>query len=93
MIHRVDLTKRARKDLTKSPRHIQMKFRVWVSSVEAIGLTETRKGSGWHDEPLQGDREGQRSIRLNRQWRAIYVEMAHGAVELALVEEVMPHDY
>ncbi len=93
MIHRVELTKRARKDLEAAPRHVQMKFRVWVSSVESVGLTETRKAAGWHDEPLQGDRQGQRSIRLNRQWRAIYVERPDGTPEFARVEEVMPHDY
>lgn len=52
-----------------------------------------RKVPGFHDEPLKGDRKGQRSIRLNRAYRAIYVVSKGGAVELVSVEEVSKHDY
>jgi plasmid maintenance system killer protein len=37
--------------------------------------------------------EAARSIRLNRQWRAIYEVQPDGDVVLVLVKEVMPHDY
>ncbi|STX29298.1 Uncharacterised protein [Legionella beliardensis] len=33
---------------------------------------ETRKSPGWHDEPLKGERAGQRSIRLNKQGCNLY---------------------
>jgi hypothetical protein len=34
----------------------------WVDDVEERGLEEVRKIPGWHDEPLKGERKGQRSI-------------------------------
>lgn len=49
------------------------KFAAWVQSVELVGLEEVRKVAGFHDEALKGNRKGQRSIRLNRAYRAIYV--------------------
>jgi len=64
-----------------------------VASVESKGLEEVRRQPGWHDEPLKGQRRGQRSIRLNRQWRAIYVVLSDGTVEFCEVREVTPHDY
>jgi len=48
---------------------------------------------GLHDEPLKEDRQGQRSIRLNRAYRAIYVERDEGEVELVEVIEVNKHEY
>jgi len=56
-----------------SVQYIQEKFRAWLVAVNKTGLEETRKRPGWHDEPLVGERKGQRSIRLNKQWRAIYI--------------------
>ena len=35
---------------------------------------------GFHDEPLRGQRHGQRSIRLNRAYRAIYVISSDGSI-------------
>ena len=49
------------------------KLLAWVGNVEAKGLEEVRKLPGYHDEPLKGQRQGQRSIRLSRAYRAIYV--------------------
>jgi proteic killer suppression protein len=48
---------------------------------------------GYHDEPLHGQRAGQRSIRLSRQWRAIYVTLSDGRVEFIELQEVNPHAY
>ncbi len=67
MITVVKMTKQAIKELKRTPLYIQEKFRAWLVAVNKVGLAETRKRSGWHDEPLHGDRKGQRSIRLNRQ--------------------------
>jgi proteic killer suppression protein len=46
-----------------------------------------------HDEPLKGDRQGQRSVRLNRAYRAIYVEREDDEVALVDVIEVNKHGY
>lgn len=81
------------KQLDKVPEIIVRKFRLWVVLVEESGLREVRKTKGFHDEPLKGDRQGQRSIRLNRAYRAIYVERKSGVVELIEVLEVNKHEY
>lgn len=65
----------------------------WVGSVQTVGLEETRKSHGWHDEPLKGKWAGYRSIRLNIAYRAIYRVTKDGALELALVEAVNKQRY
>jgi proteic killer suppression protein len=93
MITRVDITEEALKTIKKAPKHVVRKLLKWVDDVEARGVEEVRKQRGWHDEPLKGDRKGERSIRLNRQWRAIYVELKDGTIDFLEVREVTPHDY
>ena len=93
MIRRVELSKLARKQLKKMPRHIVENLASWVDDVETRGMEEIRKILGYHDEPLHGDRQGQRSIRLSRDYRAIYVVKDDGEIEFVLVEEVSKHDY
>lgn len=93
MITEVKILRRALKDLKRTPLYIQEKFRAWVVAVKQVGLETTRQSPGWHDEGLQGRRKGQRSIRLNKQWRAIYVIKQSGVIEFVEVSEVMPHDY
>lgn len=61
-------------------------------AIELQGLEEVRKVPGYHDEPLKGKRAGQRSIRLNRSYRAIY-EIKEEQVEFVSVREVGKHDY
>ena len=58
------LNKRAQKQLRKIPTHIQGELQSWIESVEAFGIEEIRIIPGYHDEPLTGQRSGQRSIRL-----------------------------
>ncbi len=60
------------KQLDRIPEFIAEKFLIWVSLVEESGIREVRKLKGFHDEPLKGKRQGQRSIRLNKAYRAIY---------------------
>ncbi|CAE79191.1 type II toxin-antitoxin system RelE/ParE family toxin [Bdellovibrio bacteriovorus] len=93
MIHEVRLSKKAKADLLKVPKHIVVKFRLWVLSIEKVGLAEARKSPALHDEPLKGSRVGQRSIRLNKAYRAIYTLRADGAVEFLEVLEVNKHEY
>lgn len=92
MIARVEIAKLAAKQLRKLPQHIVDNLMIWVAAVEQDGLEETRKAPGYHDEPLKGDRSGQRSIRLSRAYRAIYA-IKKDAVEFVSVEEVSKHDY
>lgn len=88
----VVITHAARKALTKVPDHVQDKFLFWVSQVTQNGLAMVRQVPAFHDEPLKGQRKGQRSVRLSRQWRAIYtVTEAHTVVVTVL--EVTAHDY
>lgn len=82
----------ARKRLEKAPKQVQVKFFTWVEMVNTKGLEATRLIKAFHDEPLKGQRQGQRSIRLNRQWRAIYRLAKNGSVQIQVLE-VTPHDY
>lgn len=90
MLYRVVWSDKVDKSLSKLPDYIQRKFQAWAISVEERGLPEVRKLPGFHDEPLQGDRKGQRSIRLNR---AIYIERPDGKIQFVDVIEVNKHEY
>jgi proteic killer suppression protein len=92
MITKVELSARAKKDLRKLPQPIVAALRRWVDAVEHEGLEAVRKVPGYHDEPLGGDRKGQRSIRLSRAYRAFYV-ISKGSVVAVQVIEVNKHDY
>lgn len=81
------------KQLDRIPEVIARKFRLWVMLLEESGIREVRKNKGFHDEPLKGQRVGQRSIRLNRAYRAIYIELDGGEIELIEVLEVNKHEY
>jgi proteic killer suppression protein len=85
--------KRVQKQLERVPLQISRKFFAWVTAVRLAGLREIRKKPGFHDESLKGERAGQRSVRLNKAWRAIYVERNDLEVELIEVIEVNHHEY
>jgi len=88
---RVILNKKAQKQLQKIPVHIARNFRLWAIEVESIGIFEARKIPGFHDEPLTGVRQGQRSIRLSKSYRAFYIE--HDDAIIIEVIEVNKHEY
>ena len=88
----VILTPRAQKDLAKIPDYIQLKLASWSRDIEEFGLEQVRKVKGYHDEPLKGDRKGQRSIRLSKAYRAIYV-IEQGELRIIEVREVHKHKY
>lgn len=92
MIKIVKIDISIKKNFHRVPLLIKKKLFTWVAAVEERGLEEVKKIPGYHDEPLKGDRKGQRSIRLNKQWRAIY-RIINQKIEFVLVEEVTPHDY
>lgn len=81
------------KILSKLPKYIAEALQIWAALVEEMGIEEVRKISGYHDEPLSGDREGQRSIRLNKAYRAFYTIEENGEVKLIDVFEVNKHKY
>ncbi len=87
----VQFDKKAEKDLAKIPHQILKKLKMWVKLVNHQGIIMARKIPGYHDEPLAGDRKGQRSIRLNKAYRAIYIE-EQNSVKIIVIE-VNKHDY
>lgn len=89
---KVDLTS-VEKSIKKLPDHIVIKLLSWAKRVEIYGLEEIRKITGFHDEPLKGDRAGQRSIRLNKAYRAIYTIDHSGTIRIIKVIEVNKHEY
>ena len=93
VIQRVELRTLARKQLRRMPRHIVENLTAWVDDVETQGLEAVRKVPGYHDEPLHGDRQGQRAIRLSRAYRAMYVVKEDEEGTFVSIEEVSKHDY
>ena len=92
MIKDVQISRQAEKDLKEVPRFILKKFKLWTDAIMEIGFEETQKSKGFHDEPLKGKRKGQRSIRLNRAYRAIY-RIEHGIIKFIEILEVNKHEY
>jgi proteic killer suppression protein len=88
------LSKRAAKDLEKVPSNIKDKLLLWIDTVKLDGVEKTRKLNSYNDKSLHGLREGQRSIRLNRAYRAFYKEIKNNEIiELITIIEVNKHDY
>ena len=89
----VRISKQDEKDLKSVPIHIAFKLQSWIDGVKNEGLREIRKRPGFHDEPLKGKRQGQRSIRLNKGYRAIYKIDTRGTIHFIEVVEVNKHEY
>ncbi len=81
------------KQLRQLPKPIRLKFADWVHWVSTIGVRAVRKRPGLHDEPLQGARFGQRSVKLNRAYRLFYIEHRNEHGTFLEVIEVNKHDY
>ncbi len=92
-IYDVRLSRKAVRGLKKVPAHIVIKLMSWVDEVGHRGLTEVRKIPGFHDEPLEGKRLGQRSIRLNKAYRAIYKIDKKNRLRFVEILEVNKHEY
>ena len=93
MRYTVTLTRHAQDSLEKIPSYLAVKLQFWIDAVETYGISVGRKVPGYHDEPLKGDRKGQRSIRLNKAYRAIYEERKEDDIHLILIIEVNKHAY
>lgn len=89
----IELTKKAQKDLTKVPGHIKDKLLLWIDGIERFGIHKMRNVPGYNDELLKGLRMGQRSIRLNKAYRAIYLENSNAEITIISIIEVNKHEY
>lgn len=90
---KIIISKQAQKQLDLIPGHIYEKYLYWKDLLEKYGLLEVRKIKGFHDEPLKGKRAGQRSVRLSRAYRAIYIEVDRDQYEVIEIIEVNKHEY
>jgi proteic killer suppression protein len=88
---KVSSIKSFEKELKKVPDFSRKKVMLWIFLVESNGLAQVMKSPGFHDEPLKGERKGQRSVRMNKAYRLIY-RMIEDRVHIELLE-VHKHDY
>lgn len=88
---RVDVSKLFLNQLARIPQNIRDKAYMWIFAVEEKGIWEVMKSPGYHDEPLKGDRQWQRSVRLNKAYRLIY-RIIENRIHIELLE-VHKHDY
>ena len=83
------------KNITKKrkavPVQVLKKYELWKDLVFRHGPGILKDFPGFHDEKLKGNREGQRSSRLNLHYRVIYV--INGADIMVYVLELTPHKY
>lgn len=75
----------------KLPLQVVKKYELWKNIVFRHGPDKLREFPGFHDERLKGDREGQRSSRLNIQYRVIYV-IEKEIVSVDVID-ITPHKY
>ncbi len=75
----------------KLPKPVVKKYELWKNLIFRHGPDKLREFPGFHDEKLVGDRTGQRSSRLNVQYRVIY-EVEKQSVTVFVVE-ITPHEY
>ena len=90
---KIVLTNVAKKRLDLCPDYIARKYDYWVDLLQTVGIREARKYKGFHDEPLHGNRRGQRSVRLSKSYRIIYRELDGNRYEVIEILEVNKHEY
>jgi toxin HigB-1 len=89
----VIIPKRVFKSLTNLPSYIRDKFHRWVRYVNKLRVSKAQMYPGFRDEKLRGQRSGQRSVRLNRQYRVIYQIKNKEDCKDVTVLEVNAHAY
>ena len=67
------------------------KYELWKEIVFNHGPEGLKEYSGFHDEALKGERFGERSSRLNLQYRVIY-KVDRDIVRVSVLE-ITPHKY
>lgn len=75
----------------KLPSTIVKMYELWKSIVSRHGPEKLKEFQGFNDEKLKGQRSGQRSSRLNIQYRVIYV--VEKDIVTVEVLEITPHRY
>lgn len=79
------------KVIAKLPLQVVKKYELWKNIVFRHGPDKLREFPGFHDEKLKGNLEGQRSSRLNIQYRVIY--SIEKEVVSVYVVDITPHKY
>jgi mRNA-degrading endonuclease RelE of RelBE toxin-antitoxin system len=79
------------KIIEKLPLHVVKKYELWKDIVFRHGPGKLREFPGLHDEKLKGELEGQRSSRLNIQYRAIY-SVGKDSITVYVID-ITPHQY
>jgi hypothetical protein len=77
-----------KKQLDKAPKSIRVKYTFWRGQIEELG---PNLQGGYRTHALKGSRIGQKSARLDRQWRVIFRVFEHDLIVEAL--EITPHNY
>ena len=90
---KVILSYSVEKRIHKLPKQVINKLYVWQKQVQFLGIRKTRTIKGYHDEPLHGDRQNQRSFRLNKAYRGFYTVNDSGEIEIVEVVEINKHKY
>ena len=75
----------------KLPIEVLRKYELWKDLIFRHGPDILRQFPGFHDEKLKGERQNQRSSRLSRQYRVIYV--VDRQIITVYVLEITPHNY
>lgn len=75
----------------KLPPQVLKKYELWKDIVFRHGPEKLREFPGFHDEALLGERAGQRSSRLSKQYRFIY--SVEREVVTVYVLEITPDEY
>jgi plasmid maintenance system killer protein len=73
------------------PPEVVKKYELWKSIVFRHGPQKLKEFPGFNDESLKGHRKGQRSSRLNIQYRVIYA--VERETVTVFVFEITSHDY
>jgi len=76
------------RQVRRAPKEIQQKYGAWRNIVRRQG---PYLRGGFRVHPLRGDRKGQMSARLSRQWRVLFKVFAGQLAVEAL--ELTPHKY
>ncbi len=82
-----DISKQCR----KIPKQVLKKYELWKDLIFRHGVNILKEFPGFNDELLKGNRKGQRSSRLNDQYRVIY--RVDGEKISVFVLEISPHKY
>src|SRR5260363_190801 len=84
----VTLSPQALKDLKKVPLHIAIKLQAWIDDVGHRGLMAARKIPGYHDEPLKGKRQRQRSLKALEKITGAQLRLGHLLAAIRQAEEM-----